>query len=215
MKTAGILGILLIALTCGEVGAQTTKTAGPFPIVTWHQWNQLSDGEKKIYTEGFLETLSFQFYAYLPDDIKAREQFAAFTRCVEKEPLDRWRPLDWDVFVRHLDRTVAEQLLPYVWTICKPFLGHSGSSLEPVKLIEKGQWEKMSNEEKNLYFTAYIETAYALSKGRDQTKMADEIFSCMSKIQVAKVRTSLDEVSYEWKYPLPWSVSKAFGSACQ
>lgn len=215
MKTTAIIGgVLLIALMCGEVIAQTTKIAAPFPIVTWHQWNQLSDSQRNIYTEAFLETLSFQFYSHLPDDIKAREQFAAFTRCFEKEPVGRWIPYDWEMFAKNLDEPVAEQLLGYVSTVCKPYFGHSGSSLQPVKLIDEASWEKMSREDKNLYFMSYIETGYAMNERANDTQMANAIASCVTDVGIAKITKSLDTVSYEWQYPLPWSISKAFGSAC-
>jgi hypothetical protein len=87
--------------------------------------------------------------------------------------------------------------------------------LEPVKLISKTAWETLSAEDRSIYLMAYIETGYAMSERRGDKQMQSDIKACVAKVGIDGVSNALKEISYEWKYPLPWSISKAFGNACE
>ena len=62
---------------------------------------------------------------------------------------------------------------------------------------------------------AYVETSFAGSQRAKDTENERKLDTCIARVGIEGLITSLERTSMEWQYPLPWSVSRALGAACK
>ncbi len=184
-------------------------------LMTPHKWAGLTESEVNIYAQAFLETMSFVSYGYLPKDRKdAVEQFSTFTRCAETEDITRWRPYKWP-YVQD-SGTAADDLQSTAALLCEKYMSKGDTSLRAVRLISRSAWQAFSPREKAIYLMGYIETGQAYVKRIGDREMQEFIRNCVEYgIGLEGILGELDHITYEWQYPLPWSISRAVGVACK
>src|SRR5919201_2717558 len=90
--------VFIATLIVAPSQGQTTSDKRQPRLMTSYKWAWLDERQHEIYVKGFLETVSFVLYGHSrPDDPEQLKTFADWTACAEREPLSRWRPLNWTV----------------------------------------------------------------------------------------------------------------------
>jgi hypothetical protein len=182
-------------------------------LLSYSKWDDLSPDQQTLYLNGFLETISFLMYGESPRNADTAQTFSDWTACAEREQPNRWKPMvDW--LFGKLDQTAASQYFKMAQVVCEKYPGKGDKTWNPVKLISKGQWSSLSLRDKEIYVTAYVETADDWSRRSKQTANVRRLENCIGKDGVAKIMNTIKNTPIEWQYPLPWSVSVAVGKAC-
>jgi hypothetical protein len=85
-----------VSLSPPVVKAQMTLNRPQPRLMTESKWSSLTERQHGIYIRGFLETVSFFLYSQAqPGNEHQAQAFSDWTLCAERQPLSRWRTLDW------------------------------------------------------------------------------------------------------------------------
>ena len=127
-------------------------------LMTPYKWSDLSDGQRALYIQSFLETTSFAMYRRdLPD--AAQQDFSAWTVCAETKPIESWQPLGW-MIKGELKRTAASQFMETASIVCREFRGKDLKKRPPVQLVSRSAWQSRGLRDRAIYVMGYIETVY-------------------------------------------------------
>jgi len=207
------LAFSLIALSVA--GAQTTLGKPQPMLMTSYKWASLTDRQREIYTRGFLETVSFILYGHSQKDNEQHAKiFSEWTLCAERQPLSSWQTLDWTLRGK-TDETVAAQFYDIAPIVCKESAGKGDKSWRPVWLLKPAEWKSLSLHDRAIYLMAYAETVYAATRRAKDAANERKLDICIASVGIEGLISSMEQTKIEWQFPLPWSVSRAFGSACK
>lgn len=182
-------------------------------LMTSSTWDGFDKDQRGLYVKGFLETVSFIMYGYVPQNSETAKDFSDWTACAQHEQPSRWMPLDW--LFGDLNRTAASQFFRIAHTVCEKDLGKGDKTWTPVRLVSKADWSSLSRADREIYVTAYIETTYEMLKRGQQLDQVREIEKCVKRRELEGIMKEVDKIAVEWQYPLPWSVSRGLGNACR
>ena len=81
--------------------------------------------------------------------------------------------------------------------------------------LKPAEWKSLSLHDRAIYLMAYAETAYAATRREKDAVNERKLEVCISSVGIEGLVSSMELTKIEWQFPLPWSVSRAFGSACK
>lgn len=216
---SGTPGAQLIDFVClhrvspSEVAKREQRPGGGILLMTSSAWDGLSKDQQSLYAKAFLEAVSFIMYGYVPHNSQTVPNFSDWTACAKQEPPSRWTPLDW-VFGK-LNQTAASQFLKIAPEVCKTEVGRGDRTWTPVFLVSKENWATLSPGDREIYVKGYVETSYEMVKRMRLLNQVREQEDCIDRRGMEGIMKGVDEVTIDWRYPLPWSVSQGLGSACR
>jgi hypothetical protein len=179
-----------------------------------YKWASLTDRQRGIYIRGFLETVSFALYGQAqPGNEQHAQTFSDWTRCAERQPLSRWRPLGWGL--GELDKTAAAQFFDLAPTACQDSANKGDKKLRPVWLLKAAEWKSLSIHDRAIYLMAYVETFFAGYQRVKDTENERKLDICIARVGIEGLISAMEQTKIEWQYALPWSVSRALGTACK
>ncbi len=196
-------------------GAQTTLGKPQPMLMTDYKWASLTERQREIYTRGFLETVSFILYGHSQKDNEQHAKiFSDWTLCAERQPLSSWQTLAW-VLRGKTDETVAAQFYDLAPIVCKDSAGKGDKSWRTVWLLKPAEWKSLSLHDRAIYLMAYAETVYAATRREKDAANERKLDICIASVGIEGLISSMEQTKIEWQFPLPWSVSRALGSACK
>ena len=177
------------------------------------KWDHLSEKQQELYVKGFLETFSFFVYGISTKDKESGQKFSDMTACAEYEPAKRWTQMpDW--LFGDLKATVASQCFKNSGYICQKYIGKGDGKWKPIQLVSANEWSQLSPEDKEIYGTAYLETADVMSRKAKQDKNVEHLENCIKNGGDARFLAAVQSIPIESENPMPWSVAHALGKAC-
>jgi hypothetical protein len=201
----------LLALSPSLADAQMTLNRPQPRLMPEYKWASLTEHQREIYIRGFLETVSFALYGQAqPGNEQA---FSDWTLCAERQPLSRWATLGWGL--GKLDQTAAAQFFDVASTACRDSANKGDKKLRPVWLLKPAEWKSFSIHDRAIYLMAYVETFFAGFQQAKDTANERKLDICIAKVGIEGLISSMEQTKIEWQYPLPWSVSRALGTACK
>jgi hypothetical protein len=217
MKTVALLSFFVLMMVMPAIADVTGKHAEDniifLQLMSTSGWNDLSETQRELYVEGFLETLSFFAYGSSARDAKAAQSFSDWTACAEHEPPKRWTIMvDW--LFGKLETSGAWQCFKASEVICKPYEGKGDRSWKLLQLVSSAGWNKFSAQDKQIYAIAYAETGDLMLRRTKQDSNANKLENCMKNGGDQRFFTAAKNISVETQYPMPWSVASALGNAC-
>jgi hypothetical protein len=203
-----------VLISSTVVYAQMTLNRPEPRLMTESKWSSLTERQRGIYVRGFLETVSFFLYGQAqPGNEQHAQAFSDWTLCAERQPLSRWRTLDWGL--GELTKTVAAQFFDLAPVACQDSANKGDKKLRPVWLLKPSEWKSFSTHDRAIYLMAYVETFFAGSQRAKDTENERKLDTCIARVGIEGLIDSLERTNMEWQYPLPWSVSRALGVACK
>jgi hypothetical protein len=97
----------------------------------------------------------------------------------------------------------------------KDWAGKGDKSWRPVWLLKPAEWKSLSLHDRAIYLMAYAETVYAATRRAKDAANQRKLDICIASVGIEGLISSMEQTKIEWQFPLPWSVSRAFGSACK
>jgi hypothetical protein len=208
-----VAGSSMFALSVA--GAQTTLDKRQPMLMTAYKWASLTEGQRQIYTRGFLETLSYLLYGRSQQNNKEHAKiFSEWTMCAEHQPLSSWQTLGWSLHGR-TDETVAAQFYDIAPVVCRGSAGKGDASWRPVWLLKPEEWKALSLNDRAIYLMVYVETVYASMRRAKDSVEVRKLDICIASVGIEGLISSMERTKFEWQFPLPWSASRALGSACK
>lgn len=178
------------------------------------RWDGLSDQQQQLYVMAFLKTLSFFLYGVSPRNKEIAQSFSDLTACAEHEPAKRWTIMtDW--LFGDMKATVASQCFKNSGYLCQKYKGKGDMKWNPVQLISANEWSTLSPEDKEIYALAYVETEDVMAHRARDNANVQLLESCVKNGGKERFIDTAKTISVESEYPLPWSISRAFGKACK
>jgi hypothetical protein len=213
--SSSLAALAFSRIALSVAGAQTTLGKPQPMLMTSYKWASLTDRQREIYTRGFLETMSFILYGHSQQDNEQHAKiFSEWTLCAERQPLSSWQTLDWALRGK-TDETVAAQFYDIAPIVCKESAGKGDKSWRPVWLLKPAEWKSLSLHDRAIYLMAYAETVYAATRRAKDTANERKLDICIASVGIEGLISSMEQTKIEWQFPLPWSVSQVFGSACK
>lgn len=201
-------------ITLSTAGAQTTLDKRQPMLMTSYKWAGLTERQREIYTRGFLETASFVMYGHSQKgDEQHAKGFSDWTLCAERQTFSSWQTHDWDF--GKTEQTVAAQFYDLAPIVCKIFVGKGDKRWRTVWLLKSEEWRSMSLYDRAIYLMAYAETVYAATHRTKDAATERKLDICIASIGIEGLLSSMEQTKIEWQFPLPWSVSRALGRACE
>lgn len=114
-----------------------------------------------------------------------------------------------------LDETAAAQFFDLAPTACQDSANKGDKKMRPVWLLKPTEWKSFSIHDRAIYLMAYVETFFTGSQRAKDTANERKLDTCIAKVGIEGLISSMEQTSIEWHYPLPWSVSRALGAACR
>jgi hypothetical protein len=202
-------------LALSVAGAQTTLDKRQPMLMTAYKWASLTERQRQIYIRGFLETVSFLLYGHSQKDNKEHAKiFSEWTMCAERQPLSSWQTLGWTLRSK-TDETVAAQFYDIAAEVCKDSAGKGDGSWRAVWLLKPQEWKSLSLNDRAIYLMAYLETVYAATRRAKDAANERKLDICIASVGIEGLISSMEQTKIEWQFPLPWSASRALGSACK
>jgi hypothetical protein len=162
----------------------------------------------------FSRKVSFVLYGQAqPGNEQHAQAFSDWTLCAERQPLSRWRTLDWGL--GELNRTATAQFFDIAPVACQDWASKGDKKQRPVWLLKPAEWKSFSTHDRAIYLMAYVETLFAGSQRAKDTANERKLDTCIARAGIEGLIASLEKTSIEWQFPLPWSVSRALGATCK
>jgi len=215
LVTASLVAPVFSLIVLSVAGAQTTLGKPQPMLMTNYKWAFLAERQREIYTRGFLETVSFILYGHSQKDNEQHAKILSeWTLCAERQPLSSWQTLDWALSGK-TEETVAAQFYDVASLVCKESAGKGDKSWRPVWLLKPAEWKSLSLHDRAIYLMAYAETVYAATRRAKDATNERKLDICIASAGIEGLISSMEQTKIEWQFPLPWSVSRAFGSVCK
>lgn len=203
----------------------------PLRFMTPYEWAGASEEQQRIYIAGALETWSFFLYGYFHSAIA--QEISDFVACVHNEKLDDFIVGLW--LFGDVEKSVAEHIFKIAPIVCGKYEGKGDKSGEPLQVLSRQNWSAFDLSKKATYVMAYLEMSEHLHKGfseasrgvkpsaeeekllKELLRLRESLNNCLAGIGFDGVLSQVlsDESSFEWRYPLPWSIAKSLGRACK
>lgn len=210
----GVVGTFFF-ITLSSGGAQTTLDKRQPMLMTSYKWAGLTERQREIYIRGFLETVSFIMYGHSKiDDEQHAKIFSDWTLCTERQSFSRWQTYNW-VLHGKTEETVAAQFYDLAPIVCKDSVGKGNKKWRTVWLLKPEEWRSLSLHDRAIYLMAYVETVYAETRLAKDAANERKLDICIASIGIEGLLSSMEQTKIEWQFPLPWSVSRALGMACE
>lgn len=205
---------VLLPMAPSLTDAQMTLNRPQPRLMTESKWSSLTESQRGIYIRGFLETVSFFLYSQAqPGNEQHAQAFSDWTLCAERQPLSRWRTLDWGL--GELDKTAAAQFFELAPMACQDSANKGDKKLRPVWLLKPAEWKSFSINDRAIYLMAYVETFFAGSQRAKDTANERKLDTCIARVGIEGLISSMEQTKVESQHPLPWSVSRALGATCK
>jgi hypothetical protein len=213
--SSSLVALAFSFIALSVAGAQTTLGKPQPMLMTSYKWVSLTERQREIYTRGFLETVSFILYGHSQRDNEQHAKiFSEWTLCAERQPLSSWLTLDWDLRGK-TGETVAAQFYDIAPIVCKESAGKGDNSWRAVWLLKPAEWKSLSLHDRAIYLMAYAETVYAATRRAKDAANERKLDICIASVGIEGLISSMEQTKIEWQFPLLWSASRAFGSACK
>jgi hypothetical protein len=157
MKYIGISIAILVSCLVIFASAQVGTN---LPFVTSRKWHGFTEREQAIYVQALLETWSFQLHSIFGNQ-GSHKEFSAFTACAETEKeLPFKKLIDFRYIVGEVSKPVVAHMFGITMGICEKYNNKGDGSWRPVRLIQKGDWEKFKEQEREIYLMGYVDFSH-------------------------------------------------------
>ena len=102
-----------------------------------------------------------------------------------------------------------------VWDRRGKVSGWSDPAFWSMGILKPEEWKSLSLNDRAIYLMAYLETVYAATRRAKDAANERKLDICIASVGIEGLISSMEQTKIEWQFPLPWSVSRAFGSACK
>ncbi len=159
--------------------------------------------------------MSFILYSHSQkDDEQHAKTFSDWTLCAQGQRLCSWQTFDW-VLRGKTEETGAAQFYDLAPIVCKDLVGKGDKTWRTVWLVKPAEWKSLSLHDRAIYLMAYVETVFAATRRAKDTGNERKLDICIASVGIEGLISSMEQTKIEWQFPLPWSVSRALGTACK
>ncbi len=204
------LAVLLLAMLVG-------MSHGEAKEMTSYEWASLAESEERAFATGLLEGFAYSGYSRV--DRKNPSQIAIWNNladCLQSSTNKIFLVLRNTVAISSdIDKKFAEVL----WNRAVPVICKNDDTpaakqqiLIPIQIVSHMDWYRFSKNQKLLYIRGNLEAFMLLAETTGEKKDADLLKKLLTSASIDKYLKLFADQGVDYRYPIPWSITKANGA---